>query len=150
MYYYWTHYTKEQVIGDNIWRRAVADHFGLGMVLDESNGTFIIGDDVYIIGFNFDDEDMTINGKVYEDENEIADDYCELNSQLSLEMLKPYIKEGKDNPYCSFDLSKHNLDIDEIASDVVAENDLVYSMNKLADADIHPLMCSISWYNNED
>ena len=114
MYYYWTHYTKEQVIGDNIWRRAVADHFGLGMVLDESNGTFIIGDDVYIIGFNFDDEDMTINGKVYEDETEIADECCELNSQLSLEMLKPYIKEGKDNPYFGIDcrmvlLSKSRL-----------------------------------------
>ena len=148
MHYYWEHFKAEQVIGDNIWRNAFVDHFGLASVLDISRGSFIIGDDVYIIGYNFEDEDYTINGKVYEDEFDIADEDFELVDGLTVEMLKPYIREGKDTvTYFPFDASK--CDIDEIASDVVAEHDLIYSMRQLEDADISPYNFSIHWYGED-
>lgn len=141
MHYSWKHYTKEQIVGDNYWRHIAVDTFGLANVLDEVRGSFIIGDDVYIIGFNRNDENYVIGGKEYEDNYDIANEDYEL--QLNFEDIKPYITEGTDNPYCSFDFRNHNCDIDDIASDIIAMHGLVSALEELEDADIYPYSTSI-------
>ena len=141
MHYFWKHYTKEQIVGDNYWRRIAVDTFGLANVLDETRGSFIIGDDVYIIYFDRNDEDYVIGGKEYEDNYDIANEDYEL--QLNFEDIKPYIKEGSGNPYCSFDFTNNKCDIDDIAPDIIAMHGLVSALKELEDADIYPYSNSI-------
>lgn len=141
MGYYWKHYTKEQVIGDNYWRKAIIEKFGLVESLDMARGSVIIGDDIYELDWSR-SEDATSMTNEEVDNYDIADEDYEFMSGYKFEDIKPYIRDctGETNPYICLKVK----DIDDVAGDLITYHGLISALKELEKADINYYSYAIS------